>query len=286
MTAPHLPPVLIVGLGLIGGSAALALRAAGAKVRGVSRNPQTVAAALERGVIERGSASLEDEAGDAGVILLAAPVRASIGVLERLAGLAAPGTVITDACSTKREVAAAMNQLPDHLGAAGGHPMAGSERSGLDAADAVLFRGSTWVLTETARTDGRARDVCEALAIAAGASPLWADAAEHDRAVALVSHLPLLTAAALVRTAERADSSLAWQLAAGGFRDSTRLAAGAPEMSADILLTNSGEIRQAAAELSAAVDELLDAADGRPEELLRMLGRAAERRRSMYGEEQ
>lgn len=281
-----MPRVLVVGLGLIGGSAALALRSAGARVHGVSRKPSTVKRAIERGVIESGSDRIEHEAAHADIILLAAPVRASISLLSTLGEVAPPGTVITDACSTKREITTAMDDLPAHLRAVGGHPMAGNEQSGLDAADASLFRGSTWVLTETRSTDEHARQMCEALARAAGAEPLWADAAEHDSAVALVSHLPLLTAAALVLTAERIGAPLAWRLAASGFRDSTRLAAGAPDMGADILVTNSKEVRGAAEGFSASLRELLDATEERPEELLRTLARVAERRRSMYGESQ
>jgi len=287
LTRADLPPVLVVGLGLIGGSVALDLRAAGATVRGVSRSETAVRRALEIGAIERGGTSLADEAPHAGVILVAAPVRTSIRLLSEAAASAPPGAVITDACSSKREVVAAMDRLPPTIRAVGGHPMAGKESSGIEAAEAGLFKGATWVLSESVRTDDEARRVGELLAEMCGAVPLWTDATEHDEAVAAISHLPLLTAAALVLAAEDSGSELMWRLAAGGFRDATRLAAGDEWMGSDLLLTNSHPLSEAHARFTARLEELAAAASAADEAaLFRLLRRAAERRRSMYGWEQ
>ncbi len=279
-----LPPVLIVGLGLIGGSVALALRNVGATVRGVTRSPATLKQALELEAIEGGALSLEDEVAQAGLILVAAPTRTSIRLLSRIGELAQEGTVITDACSSKQEVVRAMDALPPMLRSVGGHPMAGTEKSGIASADSQLFREAKWVFTPTRHTDHTCRDICEAMATLCGATPVWVDAAEHDRAVAAISHLPLLTAAALVLAAEESGSELAWQLAAGGFRDSTRLAAGDVEMSADLALTNAAAIHEACGRFASELEMLVSAArDPDTAKLAEMLERAAGRRRAMYG---
>jgi prephenate dehydrogenase len=287
LSGVEMPPVLVVGLGLIGGSVGLALGRRGVRVRGVTRSEDTLHKAIELGAVEGGSLELADEAPGAGLVLVAAPTRTSIRLLEAAAALAPPGTILTDACSSKQEVVRAMDGLPDHVRAVGGHPMAGKEASGVEAADADLFEGATWVLTETRRTDPGSRATCERLARLCGAEPLWLGASEHDRAVASVSHLPLLTAAALVLAAEDAGSELVWRLAASGFRDSTRLAAGEPGMGADLALTNAAALSEAYELFAGQLEALVSAARRGEEVRLReLLARAAARRQGMYGGEQ
>jgi prephenate dehydrogenase len=234
--------------------------------------------------VEGGALTLAQEAPRAELIVLAAPARACARLLTQVGELASPGAVVTDVASSKREIARAMDRLPQGVGAVGGHPMAGSERSGVEAADPRLFEGAAWALTPTARTDPHARELCERLVSLCGARPLWTDAGEHDRAVTAISHLPLLTAAALVLAAEREGSELAWELAASGFRDSTRVAAGDPDMGADILLSNADAVAGMREVFEGALSELLGAAQVGDEDRLRgLLARAADRRRAMYG---
>lgn len=286
MTISASSPVLIVGLGLIGGSVGLRLRARGVPVRGVTRSPETLRRAVELGAVEGGSLELAPEVATAGLVLVAAPTRASIRLLRDVGALAPPGTILTDACSSKGEVVAAMDGLPEGVRAVGGHPMAGKELAGIGAADPRLFEGATWVLTETARTDANARAACEELARVCGAAPLWVGADEHDRAVAAISHLPLLAAAALVLAAEDAGSELLWRLAASGFRDSTRLAAGEPEMGADLALTNAAALEEAHSLFAGRLGALLDAARRDDKAgLMELLTRAAIRRQGLYGGE-
>ncbi len=198
--------------------------------------------------------------------------------------LARPGTIFTDACSSKQEVVAAMDALPPGIAAVGGHPMAGRELAGIDAADARLFEGATWVLTETARTDDASRAACETLVTLCGAVPLWVEPREHDDAVAAISHLALLAAAALVLAAEDSRSELVWRLASSGFRDTTRIAAGEPEMGADLALTNSAALHEAAAHFGGHLTVLLDAAHaGDKPRLQQLLAEAAANRRRKYG---
>ena len=286
MTSVRLPPVLIVGLGLIGGSIGLRLRQQGIAVRGVTRSQVTLDHALELGAVQGGSLELTREVPDAGLILIAAPTQTSIRLLAEVGALARPGTILTDACSSKQEVVAAMNALPSGIAAIGGHPMAGKELSGIDAADSRLFEGATWVLTETARSNAVSAAACETLATICGADPLWVEPGEHDDAVAAISHLPLLAAAALVLAAEGSRSELVWRLASSGFRDTTRIAAGEPEMGADLALTNSPALHEAATLFDTHLTSLLDAARiGDKPRLQHLLSQAADRRRRMYGGE-
>lgn len=276
--------MLVVGLGLIGGSVALRLRERGVRVRGVTRSADTLRRAIELGAIEGGALALADEAPRAGLVLLAAPTRTALRLLPEIGALVRPGALVTDACSTKREVGRALDALPRGVRAVGGHPMAGKERAGIGAADPRLFEGATWALTRTAHTDAEAWALAERLARLCGADPLQVDPVEHDRAVALVSHLPMLAAAALVLGAEAAGSELAWRLAASGFRDATRLAAGEPEMGADLALTNPDAIQYAERLFRRSLDAMLVAArEGDAARLRDLLESAARLRRGMYG---
>jgi len=280
---PSFGKVLIVGLGLIGGSIGLALTDNRVEVRGVTRSVSTLEEALRRGAITGGSTRLEDEAPHADLIILAAPTRTSINLITDLAQLAKKGTVITDVCSSKVDVVRAMNQLPRHLRAVGGHPMAGKETPGISAAEKDLFLNSRWVLTETKRSDQESKSICEELAKLCGANVLWLDAEEHDLAVAYISHLPLLTSAALVLAAEEADTELTHKLAATGFRDSTRLAAGDHQMGVDLILTNSRNILQAINMFAHKLQRMADAIEAGDEGKLRsLLEEAANIRRNRY----
>lgn len=231
----------IVGVGLIGGSFALALKQAGAvgEVLGVGRNPARLTVARELGLIDR--AVDWSEAGQADCILLALPVGETEAALERLAPHLKFGAIVTDAGSTKANVvAAARAVLKDRFGDfVPGHPIAGSERSGPGAARADLYQCKKVVLTPQADTRADALATVQALWEAAGAQVETLDAAQHDRVFAAVSHLPHLAAFALVdELAQRADGDTYFRFAASGFRDFTRIAGSSPEMWRDIALAN------------------------------------------------
>ncbi|MDP1645908.1 MAG: prephenate dehydrogenase/arogenate dehydrogenase family protein [Thiobacillus sp.] len=231
----------IVGVGLIGGSFALALKQAGAvgEVLGVGRNPASLNAAVERGLIDR----VVDwaEAAQADCILLALPVGETEAVLEQLAPHLKAGAIVTDAGSTKANVVAAARAAlgERHVDFVAGHPIAGSEQSGSAAARADLYQGKKVVLTPQADTRADALATVRALWEAAGAQVETLDAALHDRVFAAVSHLPHLAAFALVdELAQRADGDTYFRFAASGFRDFTRIAGSSPEMWRDIALAN------------------------------------------------
>ena len=239
----RLKRVAVVGVGLIGGSRALALRRAGVAGTsvGVDRNAEELARAAALGVIDTAAESISDAAKGADLVIIAVPVRAVGPVLHDVALAMDPGAVVTDAGSTKQDVvAAARGELRGHFPRfVPGHPIAGREASGVEAATPELFKGARVVLTPTEQTAQDAVDLVRACWEAAGARVTLLDAGRHDRIFAAVSHLPHLLSFALVsELASRGDGAELFSFAAGGFRDFTRIAASSPEMWRDIALQN------------------------------------------------
>ncbi len=235
--------VVIFGVGLIGGSFALALKRAGAarSIVGVGRSPEAMARALELGIIDSVGQSVEEAMRGASLVLIAAPVAQTEAILESLLPHLEEGTIITDAGSTKSDVvAAARKALGARIGQfVPGHPIAGRESNGPDAAIADLYHGKKTVLTPLA--ENAAGDVARVAAAweSCGAIVHQLTPAEHDKVFAAVSHLPHLLAFALVDDMARKEhAELLFQYAASGFRDFTRIAASSPEMWRDISLAN------------------------------------------------
>ncbi len=277
--------VAIVGLGLMGGSLALALleRHACARVLGVERDAETRGLARARGI--ETSAQL-DALAEADLIVLATPVRTILEQLPRVGAIAAPGALVMDLGSTKREIVRAMDSLPTHLEVIGGHPMCGKEQSRFVAADPALFANAVFALTPLARTGAETIVWAESFVRAIGAQPRLLNAARHDQITATISHLPYMLAAALMLVAtERAQQDdLMFVLAASGFRDTSRVAASDVTMMVDILLTNREPVaaltRASAAQLLAFADML---EQDRGEELSRVLQAAMDERRTLFG---
>ncbi len=233
--------ISIVGLGLMGGSLALALRPYAEAVIGVDPNPFARAAAVERGIVDSATDNLRDGVHVSDVVILAAPVRAIIDLVEkRIGSYLRSNTLLIDIGSTKADICTAMGSLPIGIQAVGGHPMTGKETSGIEASDATLYQNRPFVLCPTRRTTPAARLRALALVEALGAVAIEMDAQRHDRVVAAISHLPYILSAALVATvaAEGRSDDAVWRLAAGGFRDMSRLAAQDLSMMGDILSTN------------------------------------------------
>ncbi|CAN5606811.1 prephenate dehydrogenase [soil metagenome] len=230
----------IVGTGLIGGSLGLALRERGWHVTGRDRDAERAAAALELGALD---AVGEDP--DAEVTFIATPVGA---VADEAAVALKAGGVVTDVGGVKASIVGAVDD-PRFVG---GHPMAGSEQEGVEGADAGLFSGAVWVLTPTEGTEAGAHLLVRSLVSSLGAEVGELSPERHDALVAVVSHVPHLTAAALMGlAAERAEEHEALlRLAAGGFRDMTRVAAGSPAIWPDIC----GENRDAIVEVLARLE--------------------------------
>ncbi len=245
MTPLQQQNVAIVGLGLMGGSMALALRDQARHITGVDPNEETLAYALERGIIDRATADLQDGTKEAQTVILAAPVHVILEMLEnRIGSYLRSNTLLIDLGSTKAEICAAMGSLPIGILAMGGHPMCGKEQSGIRVADASLYEGRPFVLCPPRRATPAARLRALELVEALRAIPIEMDAARHDRLVAGISHLPYLLSVAMVRTiaGEAALDDTVWDLAASGFRDTSRLAGSDVRMMSDIIRTNTTAI--------------------------------------------
>jgi prephenate dehydrogenase len=239
--------IAIVGLGLMGGSLAGALRGQCWAVVGVARRVETIETALAQGLIDRGTTALASGVGQADVVVLATPVRVILQQLSEIGPLLPAGCLLMDLGSTKAQIVARMSELPAHVQPLGGHPMCGKESSGIAVADPNLYQGCTFILSPLPRTSGEALALGRALATAAGACPLVLEPERQDYLVATVSHLPYLLACALVSTADATTSAdpAAWEIVAGGFRDTSRVAGSDVTMMVDILLTNREEVLKA-----------------------------------------
>ncbi|SIR98389.1 prephenate dehydrogenase [Williamsia sterculiae] len=254
--------VCVVGLGLIGGSLLRAATAAGVEAFGYNRSAVTVEQARAAGhdVSDDLGATLDRAARASSLIVIATPMTALDPVLDAIA-VHAPDCALTDVISVKRPVADAVATRLPGVRYVGGHPMAGTSRSGWEATDPGLFRGAVWVV---AADDGADPDVwlrVAALATAVGSVVIPVATDEHDRAVAAISHLPHLTAA-VTATIGGADGDLPLRLAAGSFRDGTRVAGTAPLLQRAIVEGNRLPLLNALSEtidrLTAARDELRD----------------------------
>ena len=285
----------LIGVGLIGGSAAAAFRAAGAvsQVVGFDPDPAAGAQGKSRGILDRVAVSVADAVADAELVLLAVPVGTMQAVLRAVAAAAPPYAIVTDVGSTKASVIeAARAELSANSSFSfrrfvPAHPIAGGERPGVAHADANLFRGKRLITTPQPQTHPDALARVESLWSAAGAEVVRMTADEHDRIFAAVSHLPHLLSFALVaRIAARSEGGHLLDFAGAGFRDFTRIAASSPVMWRDIALANraalSAELhgyRQLLEELQRAVDE----ADGPG--LERVFETASRARRALSGDE-
>lgn len=243
MSAFSCNQLTIIGVGLIGGSVAAALRRAG-KVRhivGVGRGRANIERALELRIIDQASDDIAAASREADIVLLAVPVQQNDRILSRLAGAVAAQTLVTDAGSTKMDYVDAVRRLlPLHLArVVPAHPIAGAEMTGVDAANPALFVDRNVVLTPLPENHAEALDRIESMWIACGARVSRMSPAQHDRVFAAVSHLPHMLAYTLVNMiATRADARELFKFAAGGFRDFTRIASSSPEMWRDIALSN------------------------------------------------
>jgi len=274
----------VVGVGLIGGSFAAALRKRGAvgRVLGVGRRSSSLARARELGLIDD-AATLEQAAAQADLIFLSTPVGATGALLKTLRPLLRPETLVTDAGSTKANVVqAAREALGDRIGQfVPGHPIAGTERTGPEAADAALYRGCNVVLTPLAENSAAHKAMITKAWECCGARVMSMEPETHDTVLASVSHVPhFLSSVYMWQVATAHDSDLRMALAGTGFRDFTRISAGSAEMWRDIFLGNRSAVLAELREVKAALlqaEQALQAADG--DELQNFLERAALARR-------
>jgi prephenate dehydrogenase len=278
--------VAVVGTGLIGTSIAMAAERVGDAVRGFDTDADALARAAERSGLTPAGTLGECVAG-ATVVVVSTPIPAVPGVVAEVLRLA-PDSIVTDVASVKSHVASELEEVAGDLSRyVGGHPMGGSERSGPDHASASVLDGIVWVLDEAA--DARALERVEAFVAKIGARPVRLDAERHDRLVAMVSHLPQVASTALMGVAatEEAGEPELLLLAAGGFRDLTRLASSSPHLWSDILVANGDAIGRAIGlyvERLTRLREMVEAGDAA--EVERAFGEAKDARLSLAAKPQ
>ncbi len=269
----------------MGGSLAGALQGKAAAVVGVARRGETVRAALKRGLIDEGTTELAEGVRGVDIVVLATPVRIILQQISEVGPLLAENCLLIDLGSTKTDILREMARLPQDVQALGGHPMCGKEASGVEAAEPGIYQGATFILSPLPRTARWALSLGQDLARTVGSEPLVLDGERQDFLVATLSHLPYLMACALIATADRTTSpdAAAWKIVAGGFRDTTRIAASDVTMMTDILLTNGEEVLRALGTFQEEIRHMADLIESSNEEALRrQLGKIREKRLEMY----
>lgn len=262
--------ISIVGLGLMGGSLALALRLARRVARQshaphitiVDTNPQTLQAA--EWLADVATADFKAGVAEAELVILATPVRSVLHLLAELGRVRPEGCMALDLGSTKRDICQAMDALPVGFEAMGGHPMCGKETAGFSSATPDLYRDKTFVLCHTARTTERMKSLILDLLRIVGAKPLFLAPDVHDEMAAAISHLPYMVAGSLMHTAAAMADERLWTVSASGFRDTVRVSGTDPQMMLDILLTNKTAVLQQLQRYQAeitAVTHLLESGD-------------------------
>jgi prephenate dehydrogenase len=280
--------VAIVGVGLIGGSIGLALRQRGLcqRVVGIGRRIPSLEAALAHGCVTEVTTSIAEGVRETGLVVVCTPVETIAQHIAEAARHCPEGCVLTDAGSTKaavvKEVEAALaGRFPSKLPFVGSHPIAGSERSGPAAAQADLFAGRVVVVTATDRSDQRAITAIESFWQSLGASIVRKEPEEHDALLACTSHLPHLVAAALAATTPADGEALL--LTGSGWADTTRIAAGDPELWRQIFLANRGATLKALTDFETVLKTWRDALQNGDGSLLIELLKEGKRRRDAVG---
>jgi prephenate dehydrogenase len=291
--------VAIIGVGLIGGSIGMASRRRGIarRVIGIGRTEQRLMRAKILGAIDEYSLDVAEGVAEADLVIICMPVSLVVPTLEAIAPSLKAGAIVTDAGSTKREIVEQAEQVlaaysgSDSASAQsapitfiGGHPMAGSEQTGVDAARADLFMGATYVLTPGTDTDFQALARLSEFAGALGALVEVLGAKQHDEAVAVISHLPHAIASALVQIAEESQrqTGKTFQLAAGSFRDLTRISDSSPELWRDIFMTNADSLSAAITSFQETLEELKSALQIRDEAGIKRFFEQAQQIRQTY----
>lgn len=261
---PPFETIAIVGLGLIGGSIALAVRERWPAIRVVAVDrPPVLAHAAGSGAIDRAAGSVT-EVGHPDLLVLAAPVRQNVQLLTLAAQCLNTSTLVTDVGGTKRDIVAAAKALPEGAPPfVGGHPIGGAEHGGFGFARPDLFRGKPWIFTPDQSTTSDALERLSHFVRGLGARPTTMDAAEHDRLMAFVSHLPQLTASALMEVVGHATGSDGLRIAGRGLTDTTRLASSPASIWREVCATNADVLEAALDALIASLTRLrADLKDG------------------------
>ncbi|MCC9609542.1 prephenate dehydrogenase/arogenate dehydrogenase family protein [Blastopirellula sp. JC732] len=278
---PQWNQATIVGVGLIGGSIGLAMRARGlAKtIVGVGRNKESLADALKVGAIDIAATDIAEGVKEAELVVVCAPVDKIVHLVQEVDRHCQPGTIVTDAGSTKGEIAAALSKGLQNARFVGGHPLAGGAKAGPKHADACLYVGRTVVLTPTAKTDQEAAAAVEDLWTSLGATVVLMKPKEHDEALAFTSHLPHWAAAAIAATTPEK-----WlPLTATGWYDTTRIAGGDAALWRQIFTSNRGHVLKALDKFEKVLAALREALETENDAKLEKLLNDGKNRRDAVG---
>lgn len=255
--------IAIIGIGLIGGSMGLALKSHfkdEVHITGLDKSEETLKVALERGAVDIATGDYETTVKDADVIFLSTPVLQIVPMIEKILPFLKSGAIITDTGSTKQFIWEKLKRiLPKDIYYVAGHPMAGKENSGIQAADKDLFHSKCYVIVEDTGAPKEAlAKVCQLIA-ATNANITTMDIAKHDRCASVISHVPHVTAAALVTLLNNSNSDIEanLKLAGGGFKDTTRIASSNSDMWADICMSNPDAITNHLEELKDILDDVI-----------------------------
>ena len=259
----------IIGVGLIGGSLGLCLKEKlGDKIfiTGLCRSQRSMDSAMRLGAVDEASADLQAVVGGADIVYLSPPVLQIVPMVEKILPYLSDGTILTDAGSTKQFIHRELKKiLPPKIFYVAGHPMTGREKSGVEAASADLFRGKAYVIAEDpdSPTPPDVRDKLMSILRLTEANFLTIDIAKHDRCASIISHVPHLTAAALVNLLNDAGDDLdsCLKLVGGGFKDTTRIASSNADMWADICMTNGEAIAKHLRDLQNILGDVIRAID-------------------------
>ncbi|MEI8378221.1 MAG: prephenate dehydrogenase/arogenate dehydrogenase family protein [bacterium] len=267
--------IAIIGLGLIGTSLLKALQNKGYELYGISKNPETIKKAIEQKLVIEASINF-DLIKNMDVIFIATPMGTVIDTIEKIKNISKKDAIIADLASVKGFILDYVNNLDTKLNFIGLHPMAGNENKGFDSAEDALFQGAKWAIIPSDFAQIESTEFIVNLIKNIGSKPIFTDAKNHDQAVAMVSHMPMILAQTLFKTA---DDDLSKKLAASGFRDMTRLAMSNSQMAKDMLKFNKENIKESLSKLKTHLNELLENYENEN------LDEIINQRKNMYSEE-
>ena len=281
--------IAIIGLGLIGGSIGLKLKAQSLelKVIGIPRREETLKEALALGAIDEGTTDHVKGVVDADVVFICTPINLIIPIIKEIVPSLKKGAIVTDVGSSKQMIVSEAEKLmPKGVYFVGGHPMAGKETFKLEAAEADLFKDKKWILTSTSKTSKKALEIIKEVVRELGCQVLEMDPKTHDLAVAGVSHMPLMVAASLVNAvADAQEAKEEMKLcASSGFRDTTRIASGDPILGVDMFTTNKKAVLKMLSAFKKSLSNLEKLIkEGEAGKIEKELGKAKSFRDSIYG---
>lgn len=283
----NIKQIAIIGLGLIGGSIAKALKEKGYKIIGITKNPKTIKLALKEKAINKGYTKLNLQSlKNIDLIFICTPLHLITTCLNKISkSKLKKGVIITDTGSTKSEICkhAARHATGTSLQFfIGGHPMAGTEKSGFSAAQKDLFKNCAWILTPVNKNN-QLLTAIKTIVKKTGAKPIITNPEKHDKAVALVSHLPLLASIGLCQTVKESNfRELASTVASSGFQDSTRIAGGNPKMNSNLLISNLPILKKLLPVYIKELNNIIKMADIKSRNLRKKLNTVSKWRNSLY----